>query len=140
MIFKKNLFPIPICLETTLLLFLYAVMLGQVEFKTIASDEDSQITSMRFSRVSNFPPNAKFFYLISTRSKSRIQCFSLCLKKQAQCIALIYNRTQRLCRLITTEVTEELVGADVLKSGMVALKMTQGNFFKRRHFITWRKV
>lgn len=42
----------------------------------------------------------------------------------------------RLCRLITTEVTEELVGADVLKSGMVALKMTQGNFFKRRHFIT----
>lgn len=122
--------------DSTLLLFLYAVMLGQVEFKTIASDEDSQITSMRFSRVSNFPPNAKFFYLISTRSKSRIQCFSLCMKKQAQCIALIYNRTQRLCRLITTEVTEELVGADVLKSGIVALKMTQGNFFKRRHFIT----
>lgn len=105
--------------DSTLLLFLYAVMLGQVEFKTIASDEDSQITSMRFSRVSNFPPNAKFFYLISTRSKSRIQCFSLCLKKQAQCIALIYHKTQRLCRLITTEVTGERVSADVLKSGMV---------------------
>lgn len=115
-------------LYSTLLILLYAVMVAQVIFKTIASDEDSQVTSMRFSRVSNFPPNAKFFYLMSPRSKSRIQCFSQCLNKQAKCIALIYHKTQRLCRLITTEVTEERVSAEVLKSGMVALKMTHGNF------------
>lgn len=69
---------------------------------------------------------------MSTRSKSRIQCFSLCLKTQAQCIALIYHKTRRLCRFITTEVTGERVSADVLKSGMVAIiiKMTHGNFLK----------
>lgn len=109
--------------DPTLWILLLTVMLGRVIFKAIASDEDFQITSMRFSRVSNFPPNAKFFYLMSPRSKSRIQCFSQCLKKQAQCIALIYNKTQRLCRLITTEVTEDRVSAEVLKSGTVALKI-----------------
>lgn len=114
--------------DPTLWILLLTVMLGRVIFKAIASDEDFQITSMRFSRVSNFPPNAKFFYLMSPRSKSRIQCFSLCLKKQAQCIALIYNKTQRLCRLITTGVTEDRVSAEVLKSGTVALKMTHGNY------------
>lgn len=103
-------------------------MLGHGIFKTIASDKDSQITKMRFSRVSNFPPNAKVFYLMSPRSRSQIQRFSLCLKKQAQCIAIIYNRTQRLCRLIITEVTEKRVCADVLKSEMVALKMTHDNY------------
>lgn len=59
----------------------------------------------------------------------------MCLKKQVHCITLIYNKAQRLCRLIITEKTEKRVRADVLKSGMVALKMTHGNYTVYSEFI-----
>lgn len=99
---------------------LFAIMAILMVSKTISSEVDFRI--MTYWRVATIPPEIDVFYLMTSRRRSRIQCFSQCLDKQSQCIGIIYYKTQLLCRLLTADVTEDIVFEEELEPGMVALK------------------
>lgn len=104
---------------------LFAIMAILMVSKTISSEVDFRI--MTYWRVATIPPEIDVFYLMTSRRRSRIQCFSQCLDKQSQCIGIIYYKTQLLCRLLTADVTEDIVFEEELEPGMVALKKIYGN-------------
>nr|XP_034309502.1 uncharacterized protein LOC117683779 [Crassostrea gigas] len=99
---------------------LFAIMAILMVSKTISSEVDFRI--MTYWRVATISPEIDVFYLMTSRRRSRIQCFSQCLDKQSQCIGIIYYKTQLLCRLLTADVTEDIVFEEELEPGMVALK------------------
>lgn len=111
--------------ESCIWILLFAIIAVQMVSKTISSKVDFRI--MTYRRVATFRPEIEVFYLMTSRSRSRIQCFSLCLNEQSKCIGIIYYQTQLLCRLLTADVTEDIVFAEELKSGLVALKKIHGN-------------